>query len=165
MDSIPDWKKDTNYLLMVNDLLVTPEIQRLKTIRQHHYSNRFDHSVRVSYRSYLIGRKLHLNTRALARGGLLHDLFYYDWDPQQLNFRTHAYLHAHLALKNAAALTSLSPMEADIIVKHMFGATTEIPRYWESIVVNLVDDECAIQEAIAPKFTAWKNKFLLKKIN
>ena len=40
MGSIPDWKKDTNYLLMVNDLLVTPEIQRLKTIRQHHYSNR-----------------------------------------------------------------------------------------------------------------------------
>ncbi|RHW49602.1 hydrolase [Bombilactobacillus bombi] len=159
---VPDWHQDQQYLELVSDLLAQPEIQRLQTIKQHHYSNRLEHSISVSYRSYLLGQKWHLNTRALARGGLLHDLFYYDWDPKQMDFRTHSYVHAHIALNNAAKLTTLSPMEADIIVKHMFGATTQMPRYWESLLVGLVDDECAIQEAMAPKLLLWKRKLQLK---
>ncbi|MBA1434643.1 HD domain-containing protein [Bombilactobacillus bombi] len=159
---IPDWRQDQQYLELVKDLLAKPELQRLQSIKQHHYSNRFDHSVRVSYYSYLLGKRWHLNTRALARGGLLHDLFYYDWDSQQMDFRTHAYVHAHIALNNAQKLTQLSPMEADIIVKHMFGATTQVPRYWESLIVSLVDDKCAVQEALSPKILLWKQKLQFK---
>ena len=157
-----NWRQDQEYLALVSDLLARPEVQRLQTITHHHYSNRLEHSINVSYQSYLWGKKYSLDTRALARGGLLHDLFYYDWDPHQMDFRTHAHLHAQIALNNAEHLTDLSAKERDIIVKHMFGATSEIPCYPESWIVSLVDDYCAVEEALAPKLINWKQKMLLK---
>ncbi|UQS83378.1 HD domain-containing protein [Bombilactobacillus thymidiniphilus] len=153
-----NWQNDPEYLQQVADLLILPEIQQLQLITQHRYSNRLEHSLSVSYHSFLIGKKLHLNVRALARGGLLHDLFYYDWDNQALDFRTHAYVHSQIALENAQSLTDLTPMEADIISKHMFGATLAPPKYLESLLVNLVDDYCAVKEAFTPIWAAVKQK-------
>lgn len=153
-----NWSDDAEYVAQIQDLLDKPEIQHLKTIRQHIYSNRLEHSIRVSYKSYLIGKKLHLNTRALARGGLMHDMFYYDWDRSKLDFRTHAYLHPRIALRNARSITHVTDMEADIIVKHMFGATTELPKYAESWIVDAVDDECAVEEAVEPLANKWMKK-------
>ncbi|UQS82869.1 HD domain-containing protein [Bombilactobacillus folatiphilus] len=155
-----NWQQDTAYVEQVADLLAKTEVQKLQQIKHHIHSNRLEHSLSVSYHSYLIGQKHHLNTRALARGGLLHDLFYYDWDPKQLSFRQHADLHSQVALNNAQKLTNLTPMEADIIVKHMFGATMIPPKYRESLVVNLVDDQLAVQEACEPKLIEWRKKFL-----
>lgn len=59
----------------------------------------------------------------LARAGLLHDLFYYDWRVTKFSLGTHAYVHPRIALRNAEKLTDLSAMEKDIIIKHMWGAT------------------------------------------
>lgn len=156
------WYQDKEYLILVSDLLSKPEVQLLKTVTHHHYSNRLEHSINVSYQSYLWGKKINLDVRALARGGLLHDLFYYDWDPRQMNFRVHARIHAQIALNNAERLTDLSAKERDIIVKHMFGATSEVPCYPESWIVSLVDDYCAVQEVLSPKLLNWKQKILLK---
>ncbi|EGF48854.1 hydrolase of the HAD superfamily protein, partial [Lacticaseibacillus rhamnosus MTCC 5462] len=74
-------------------------------------SNRLEHSISVSYQSYLIGKRLHLNVRAIARAGLLHDLFYYDWRKTKFDLGTHAFIHPRIALRNAEKLTELSPME------------------------------------------------------
>lgn len=149
-----DWQSDAEYVVYVADLLAKPEVQRLAEHPQHHYSNRLEHSISVSYQSYLIGKRLHLNVRAIARAGLLHDLFYYDWRKTKFDLGNHAFIHPRIALRNAEKLTELSPMEKDIIVKHMWGATVGLPKYKESFVVSLVDDYAAMDEVVVP----WMHK-------
>ncbi|WP_390404856.1 hydrolase [Lacticaseibacillus jixiensis] len=145
-----NWQQDAEYVALVQDLLAQPAVQKLANYTQHHYSNRLDHCISVSYQSYLLGKKWHLNTRALARAGLLHDLFYYDWRVTKFDLGTHAYIHPRIALRNAEKLTDLTPMEKDIIIKHMWGATLAVPKYKESFVVSLVDDYAAMDEVMVP---------------
>ncbi|KRO04365.1 MULTISPECIES: HD domain-containing protein [Levilactobacillus] len=144
------WRDDPEYLALVSDLLEKEPVQRLANYTQHHHSTRLEHSISVSYNSYLIAKKLGLNTRATARGGLLHDLFYYDWRTTKFNLGSHAFIHPRVALRNAEKLTDLSPMEKDIILKHMWGATLAMPKYRESAIVSLVDDYEAVHEFCGP---------------
>lgn len=144
------WRDDPEYLALVSDLLAKEPVQRLANYTQHHHSNRLDHSISVSYNSYLVAKKLGLNTRATARGGLLHDLFYYDWRTTKFDLGSHAFIHPRVALRNAEKLTDLSPMEKDIILKHMWGATLAVPKYRESMIVSLVDDYEAVHEFSGP---------------
>lgn len=151
-----DWKNDFEYVSLIADLLAKPEVIKLKDITQHINSNRLDHSIMVSYKSYVIGKKFHLDYKAMGRAGLLHDLFYYDWRTTKFDEGSHAYVHPRIALENAKKITSISKKEEDIIVKHMWGATIAPPKYIESALVSFVDDECAVVEATIPFF---KNKF------
>lgn len=152
MEKYRDWQNDQDYLELVADLLVKPEVQRLADFTQHHYSNRLEHSIRVSYTSYLIAKRLHLDVRSTARAGLLHDLFYYDWRTTKFDLGTHAYVHPRIALHNAEHLTQLNEKERDIIIKHMWGATLALPRYAESYIVSLVDDYAASAEVTHPSW-------------
>ena len=145
-----DWENDAQYLDLVGDLLETDEVQRLKNYTQHHNGTRLDHCIRVSYESYLLAKKFHLDVRSTARAGLLHDLFYYDWRTTKFTLGTHAFIHPRVALRNAEKITTLNDKEKDIILKHMFGATVAVPRYWESLIVSLVDDYEAEQEFFGP---------------
>lgn len=158
-----DWRTDTEYIALVDDLLAKPEVQKLGNYTQHHHSDRLTHSISVSYDSYLIAKKHGLNTRAVARAGLLHDLFYYDWRTTKFNLGSHAFIHPRVALRNAEKLTELTPMEKDIILKHMWGATAAMPKYRESVVVSLVDDYDAIHEFFSPlreRVSQWNMKRL-----
>ncbi|MGO2083565.1 MAG: HD domain-containing protein, partial [Vagococcus sp.] len=117
-----------------------------------------EHSISVSYRSYLLAKKWNGDLRATARAGLLHDLFFYDWREEKMGEGTHAYAHPRIALKNARKLTEISPLEEDIIVKHMFGATIAPPKYKESYIVTLVDKYCAVEEVLSPLYRKMKLK-------
>ena len=87
-----------------------------------------------------------MNARATARAGLLHDLFYYDWRVTKFDRGTHAWVHPRIAVRNAEKLTPLSPLEKDIIMKHMWGATACPPKYPEGYIVTLVDKYSATEE-------------------
>ncbi|MEJ6400523.1 HD domain-containing protein [Nicoliella lavandulae] len=145
-----NWRSDKEYVSIVADLLKQPMVQKMSTIVQHHHSTRLKHSIYVSYVSYRIAKRLHLNYRMIARGGLLHDLFFYDWRTTKFNLGSHAFIHPRVALKNAEKITELSPMERDIILKHMWGFTLARPKYRESIIVSLVDDYAAVHEFLTP---------------
>ncbi len=163
-----DWRQDSEYVALVADLLAKPEVQKLANYTQHHHSNRLDHSISVSYDSYLIAKKHHLNVRATARAGLLHDLFYYDWRTTKFNLGSHAFIHPRVALRNAEKLTELSPMEKDIILKHMWGAAAALPEYRESVVVSLVDDKDAVVEFLSPmkkRAMAWRKRNVYRVLN
>lgn len=134
-----------DYYREVGDLLFSPEVLKLEECPQHMDFTRLQHSINVSYYSFLLCRRLRLNARAAARGGLLHDLFYYEWRGSGTG-RRHISLHPQIALENAENLAELTDMERDIIAKHMwpmFG----VPECWESLVVSIVDKLCAIMEA------------------
>ncbi|PWG01010.1 HD domain-containing protein [Levilactobacillus bambusae] len=155
------WKDDKEYVALVADLLEKPEVKQLGNYVQHHHSTRLDHSISVSYQSYKIAKRHHLDVRATARAGLLHDLFYYDWRNTKFDLGSHAFIHPRVALRNAEKLTALSPKEKDIILKHMWGATAAFPKYRESYIVSLVDDYEAIHEFMGPfrgRIQQWMEK-------
>ena len=138
-----EWRHDREYVAIVSDLLAQPAVQKLADYTQHHHSNRLQHSIAVSYDSYRIAKRLHLDYRSTARAGLLHDLFYYDWRTTKFDLGTHAFIHPRVALRNAEKITPLN-------IKHMFGATLATPRYPESLIVSLVDDFEAEHEFFSP---------------
>lgn len=144
-----DYLKDRDYMAHVGHLIAHPRVQKLEPIVQHHFSNRLEHSINVSYTSYKIAKKLGWDAESTARGGLLHDLFYYDWRVTKFK-KSHAWIHPRIAVRNAKKITTLNPIEEDIIIKHMWGATLAFPRYKESYIVTLVDKYWAVKEALTP---------------
>ncbi|MBG9988458.1 HD domain-containing protein [Aerococcaceae bacterium DSM 111176] len=141
------WRDDFEYVALIEDLLELEEVQSLEKFKHHKVTNRLAHSISVSYYSYCLAKKLKLNTRAIARAGLLHDLFFYESEDKDLvGGRGHYWEHPRIALKNAKKLTQLSDLECDIIEKHMFGATRELPKYKESWIVTLMDKRAAMTE-------------------
>ena len=116
---------------VVGHLISHPRFQKLDGIVQHHHSTRLEHSVNVSYTSYKIAKKFGWDAKSTARGGLLHDFFYYDWRVTKFN-KSHAWVHPRIAVRNARKLVNLNKKEEDIILKHMWGATIAPPKYKES---------------------------------
>ena len=74
-----DWQKDKVYSDIVKDLLSHPQVQEMANYTQHHHSDRLTHCITVSYVSYRLALRFGLNATAVARAGILHDLFFYDW--------------------------------------------------------------------------------------
>ena len=134
-----------DFYLCIRDLINTDEVGRLGNITQHMSVSRLQHSINVAYYSYLICEFFGLDSRAAARGGLLHDLFYYDYRELQLGVM-HIIYHPEEALRNASKLCELSDLEKDIIRSHMWPASVHRPGYKESHVVSLVDKYCATIE-------------------
>ncbi len=133
------------YYDCVSDIIGSCEVQSLMEHRQHMNVNRLQHSINVSYYSFLLCKKLGLDSRAAARGGLLHDLFFYQFSDKDAPAGWHITVHPKQALKNAERLTKLSRKEREIIVKHMWPFCA-FPKYAETHIVALVDKYCAMCE-------------------
>ena len=117
---------------------------------QHGGTSCLLHSIAVAYYSLLLMRVLHIphDARSLARGALLHDYFLYDWHTEHPVAGFHRITHPRTALRNARRAFPITPLEADIIRRHMFPLTLTPPRYRESAVVCLVDKACSLCETL-----------------
>lgn len=138
------------FLLCIDDLINHESIQKMRQYRHHGSVNCFEHSLRVSYTSYILCRALGWEYTSAARGGLLHDLFLYDWRSYKPPEGLHGFVHPRLALSNALSVCALNEIEIDIILKHMFPLTWPPPRYKESMIVCLVDSLCCLWEILYP---------------
>lgn len=138
---------EEEYLEIVGDILEKEEFLELKDY-YHHNSSIYTHSLRVSYYSYKVAKTLDLDHVAVARGGLLHDFFTYDWREYKKDKtnKNHGLEHPKTALKNAREHFEVSVKEEDIILKHMWPKVLGMPKYKESILVSLVDKYCATEE-------------------
>lgn len=132
----------------VKDLLNSPDVQSMKRVSQHVNVNCYEHCVYVAYVSFLICRFFKLDSVAAARGGLLHDMFLYDWRKKEEHDGLHFFSHPKTALRNASLNRTLSEKEKDIILKHMWPVTLKLPRYKESFVVGSADKLCALAEML-----------------
>ena len=140
--------EDKKYLSLVKDILDNEEFNKMNQIK-HHDSNRFQHSLKVSYYSYVISKKLHLNYKSVARGGLLHDFFFVrtvDYKKVKDKVKLYTINHPKMAVLNAKEFFCLSEMEEDIIRSHMFPIDIKVPKYAESWVVSSVDKAVSIWE-------------------
>lgn len=145
--------KDAEYFELVNDVITNKYVLSMKDYIQHGNTSCFDHSLNVSYYSYLLCKKLNLDAKSVARAGLLHDLFLYDWHTSTLSKNSpinkkHAFYHPYIALKNANKYFKLNKKEKDIIAKHMWPLTIVPPKYKESYVIVLIDKLCCISETL-----------------
>ncbi|MFC3928702.1 HAD family hydrolase [Streptococcus caprae] len=158
-----DYQKDTEFMNHVGHIIEHPRFQKLEDIVQHQHSTRYEHSINVAYTSYKIAKRFGWDAKSTARGGVLHDFFYYDWRVTKFN-KSHAWVHPRIAVRNAKKLVDLNKKEEDIILKHMWGATVAFPRYKESYIVTMVDKYWAIKEAATPYRQKWaKRKFFNRK--
>ena len=136
---------DYTYTNIINDILENEEFLKIKNYK-HHGLSRLEHSLRVSYYSYLITKKLRLNYIETARGGLLHD-FFLNENLSERKQRLSMIYHPYEALKYANNFFYLSDLEKDIIINHMFPTLPhKIPKYLESWIVSLVDKVVATYE-------------------
>ncbi len=137
----------------VKDILYSPSMERLKAYNQHMGTSRFTHSLAVSYKSYIIARLLGWNSLAVARAGLMHDMFYYNFRDAGFTAREHCRIHPKIALNNAKRNFTVSDLESEIILDHMFLASWTPPRHKEAYLVTMVDKYCATAELFKGLFT------------
>lgn len=153
-----------DYLRTAGDLFRSQKVREMKSFVQHGGVSCFEHCLYVSFVSYRICRALGLDSRAAARGGLLHDFFLYDWHKGHSYHGLHAFEHPKIALRNAEVLFPLSARERDIIRKHMWPLCLAPPRYAESFVVMLADKYCALAETFRLKRKLFRVKDKRKKL-
>ena len=67
------------YMDCVKDIYHSNSMKKLDKFEQHKHTSRLQHSVNVSYYSFLWSKKLGLDYRSAARAGLMHDMYYYDF--------------------------------------------------------------------------------------
>lgn len=139
---------DKEYMDIVKDLLINETVLKMKQYRQHFNVSCFDHCLFVSYNAYLVCKKHNLDYKSVARAGLLHDLYLYNWRKRENGRKgLHAYTHGRTALENAMKIADLNDKEKDIIRKHMWPVTVALPKYKETFVITYVDKIMAIVES------------------
>ena len=131
-------RKDKEYKKIVKDIFRNVEFKKLYNI-EHHGISRMEHSIKISYYSYMIAKKLGMDYISVARGGLLHD-FYLDGDERNCKRKfLDTFIHPRKALNTVINNFNVNEIEKDIIISHMFPIYIKIPKYKESVLVNLVD--------------------------
>ena len=138
------------FTYQVGDLLRTPEVQSLQSYSHHHRVSRYEHAMLVAQLAFRFARTFGLDGRAVARCGLLHDL--YEGEKScpagPFFFLRHAWHHPKKAAKNAQTLTYLTGKEQNIIESHMWPMCKALPRSREAWLVNLVDSFVAMLDIL-----------------
>ena len=142
------WQVEFTY--QVGDLLRTPEVQSLQSYSHHHRVSRYEHAMLVAQLAFRFAHTFGLDGRAVARCGLLHDL--YEGEKScpagPFFFLRHAWHHPKKAAKNAQTLTYLTGKEQNIIESHMWPMCKALPRSREAWLVNLVDSFVAMLDIL-----------------
>lgn len=141
--------RNQTYYDIVKDILDNEQYQELKSIK-HHGLDRYEHSKRVSYYSYLVSKILHLDYESAARAGALHDFFLLENEDIKFKERIKTLeKHPKMSLENSSNHFDLNEIEQNIILSHMFPIVPKyLPKYLESWIVDIVDDWVGIGEKI-----------------
>ncbi|MBP5678300.1 MAG: HD domain-containing protein [Bacilli bacterium] len=131
------------YNQLINEWKNHPKVLEMKNYK-HHGITRYDHCVRVSYHTFQVTKKLHLNYVSATKAAMLHDFF--TNEVEELGPMKRFRNHSKIAAKNAKKYFGLTPLEEDIIERHMFPITITPPKYLESWIVDIIDDIASIYE-------------------
>ena len=135
------------YKKIVKHILRNKEFKKLYNI-EHHGISRYEHLVKISYYSYKLAKKLKLDYKSVAIGGLLHD-FYLDGNERSKKRKfLDTFTHPKKALYTSIDNFNLNEIEKNIIISHMFPIYLSIPKYKESVLVNLVDKVIGANEML-----------------
>ena len=141
----------------IEDILSYDKYMKLKEFNHHWEYSIFDHCVNVAYHSFKLAKKLGLDYVSVVRGGMLHDFFLYNWKTDSPKDQWHGLVHPTIAYNNAIEKFELNKIEKDIILKHMFPLTLRPPKYFETIIVCMIDKICATIETFNALNFRFKN--------
>ena len=153
--------QNEEFYSIISDIIDHDKFCETKNIR-HHGITRYNHSLRVAYYTYLVTKKLRLNYIEATRAALLHDFFTTELSDE--NMKTSLKEHPRVALENSKKYFEISDLQADIIVKHMFPVTKSLPKYKESVIVDIIDDVSSVYErtySLSNEFQAAANFILI----
>ncbi|MDD3339273.1 MAG: phosphohydrolase [Lachnospiraceae bacterium] len=141
---------DREFYECIKDMLQHPYVQRMKNYIHHSSTDCYRHCVHVAYYNYRICRFFHLDARAAARAGMVHDLFLYDWRLHQAKTgdKFHAMTHPGTAIYNAKKYFDITPEEEDIMKKHMWPMTVIPPTTAEGVIMTFTDKFCGFCEFV-----------------
>ena len=137
------------FLAVIEEMVEHPKVLQMKNFMQHGNTSCYQHCMNVAYYNYQICKRFGFDAKAAARGGLLHDMFLYDWHSHcpQKGEMLHAFSHPIKALQNAEKYFKLNAKEKDIIRCHMWPVTFfHMPRTRESWITVITDKYCSMRE-------------------
>ncbi len=141
------------FRIMTKDILTNDTFRTLDSYEHHRYISILEHSIHVSFLSYLLAKRLSVDPYSMTRGALLHDFYLYDWHDRNPESKTgiqlHGFKHPKIALNNAKNHFDINAVETDIIEKHMWPLTLhKLPKYKASMLVVWVDKYCSFREIV-----------------
>lgn len=150
-----NWKSD--YYKIVDEILNNDEFIKRKKFPHHDQISVYDHCLAVSKLSYMLARKMNLDYKSAAIGGLLHDFYSKPWQNSEKADKfldAHGFTHARDALLNAHKYFPhlMNEKIDDIILRHMFPLNKIPPKYKEGWIVTTVDKYISLEVMKNPKF-------------
>lgn len=133
----------------IRDIAEHPKVQEMKLYPHHGNTNCYQHCLHVAYCNYVLGKYFRLDARSAARGGMMHDMFLYDWHThaKETGKRFHGLTHPAEALQHAEEIFVLNEKEKDIIYNHMWPVTFyRLPHCRETWITTLTDKYCGVLE-------------------
>lgn len=143
------------YKEIINVIIQNLEFIKRKEYHHHENISVYTHSLMVSYYSYKIAKKIHLDYKSTAIAGILHDFYYEDW--QKANKKglkeLHGFVHAREALNNSKEHFNylLNDKISNSIVRHMFPLNIKPPKYLEGWIITIVDKIVSMDVLLYPK--------------
>ena len=150
---------EDEFLQIVNEIISNRKYLRLQEEKHHHNTNRYKHMLDVSYMTYKFCKNRNLDYKSATKAAVLHD-FYFDDDFKNDNNAKKILKHPEIAIKNSEEICDLTEKEKNIIASHMFPIGGKLPRYKESIVVDVIDDIVSAKERLNGDFK--KIKYAIK---
>lgn len=147
-------EEELNYFLsIVEEIINSSRFSECDNYIQHGKTTVMQHCICVAQTAYLLSLKLGIEVHEdqLIRGALLHDYFLYDWHENNWPNKIHGYTHPRKALREASKDFSLTKIERNMILHHMFPLTPCPPKYREGWLLCLADKICATKETIHRK--------------
>lgn len=138
------------FLGIIKEIISNKKVQHMKNFTHHSDTSCFLHSMHVAYYNYKICKLLKLDAVAGAKGGMLHDLFLYDWHiyARETGEYFHGMTHPKKAWHNARKEFEISHLEKDMIINHMWPLTVALPKHKETYVIVFTDKFCSVCEVI-----------------
>jgi len=138
----------------MKEILEDPIVLEMKHYPHHGMTNCYQHCVNVAYQNYIWCKFFKLDAKSAARGGLLHDLFLYDWHEhaKETGNRFHGLTHPKVAYENARKHFELNKIEKDVILSHMWPVTFfHFPKTKEGFIITITDKYCGMMETTRRK--------------
>ena len=154
--SLEGYESGREFLRDMQKILAIPQVSEMVKYRHHLRVNRYQHLLSVSYMSYIQAKRRGLRYKEMAQAAMLHDLFYYDYKDRENYPKKHNRRHAETALENAQRLLSLSELQREIILTHMWPITASRPVSAEARIVCKTDKICSVFECIYSVFSGKK---------
>lgn len=106
----------SEYQKIIENIINNEEFKKTKN-DFHHGSSKYEHLIRVSKCSFILGKLFKANIESVTKAAILHDFFFGTRKSKKEN----SYLnHPKTAAKNAKIYFNINKLEEDAIKSHMY---------------------------------------------